>query len=87
MHHDKGPVSEYVLKTGDEVSISCTWGEGPDVCVNVELDLEKMGNYWPKGFFPMDFTGDEAIMIGRKLIECGNRAKELDLIVENEGKI
>lgn len=78
------------LKTGDIVDISCTWGDGPDVCVNIHHDPKKRKNY-SEGFFPMDFTGDEAILIGRRLIKCGKQAKEMDYSVkqyfENEGKI
>ena len=78
------------LKTGDIVKISCTWGDGPDVCVNIHHDSKKRKN-WPEGFFPMDLTGDEAVLIGHRLIECGKQAKEMDRFAEqyfeNEGKI
>jgi len=76
------------LNTGDTIDISCTWGDGPDVCVNIKRDIEKLRN-WSKGFFPIDFTGDEAILIGQRLIECGKQAKEMDRCAaeyfENEG--
>lgn len=65
------------LRTGDKINLSCTWGDGPDVCVNIYHDPEKRA-HWAKGFFPMDLTGDEAIEIGHKLIQAGEHAKELD---------
>lgn len=70
------------LKTDDKIDISCTWGEGPDVCVNIHRSPEKCSN-WPVGFFPIDLTGDEAIEIGRKLIEAGTQAKEMDRQFKN----
>lgn len=77
------------LRTNDTIDISCTWGDGPDVCVNIRRDPEKQ-KIWPKGFFPIDFTGDEAIVMGRKLIEAGEQAKKMDRFyrdyMENEEK-
>lgn len=65
------------LRTNDKIDISCTWGDGPDVCVNVHFDPKKRA-CWRDGFFPMDFTGDEAIEAGERLIEAGKQAKEHD---------
>ncbi len=65
------------LRTGDKIDISCTWGDGPDVCVNIRRDSIKCKGY-SKGFFPLDLTGDEAIDIGQKLIIAGKQAKEID---------
>jgi len=70
------------LKTNEEIDVSCTWGDGPDVCVNIYYDHKKLDR-WTKGFFPMDFTGDEAIEIGHKLIQAGEQAKELDRCYED----
>ncbi len=67
------------LKTGDRINLSCTWGDGPDVCVNIYRDSVKVKG-WKDGIFPLDFTGDEAIEMGQKLIQAGERAKEMDLI-------
>lgn len=62
---------------GQKVEIGCTWGDGPDVCVNINYKPEELKR-WTKGFFPLDFTGDEAILIGSLLIKCGTQAKEMD---------
>ena len=62
---------------GQKVEIGCTWGDGPDVCVNINYPPEKLKR-WTKGFFPIDFTGDEAILIGNLLIKCGKQAKAMD---------
>lgn len=69
------------LKTGDQIDVSCTWGDGPDVCVNIHRDSVKCNGYL-KGIFPLDFTGDEAIEIGKKLIVAGKQAKEIDNSVD-----
>jgi len=69
------------LTTGDKIDISCTWGDGPDVCVNIYYDYRRH-KHLTKGFFPLDFTGEEAIVIGRKLIQAGQQAKRLDVSVE-----
>jgi hypothetical protein len=66
------------LATGDEIGLSCTWGDGPDVCVNIQFDPKKRANYKGEGFFPIDFTGDEAIEIGLALMQAGQQAKALD---------
>ena len=65
------------IKTGDKIDISCTWGDGPDVCVNIYRDSVKCDG-WRDGFFPLDFTRGEAIKIGQKLIEAGKQAKKMD---------
>lgn len=67
------------LKTGDKVSVSCTWGEGPDVWVNIYRDSVKVKG-WKDGIFPMNFTSEEAIQMGQMLIQAGKRAKELEQI-------
>lgn len=68
---------EYKLETGDKVHLSCTWGDGPDVCVNIYRNPFEINN-WPKGFIPIDLTGDEAIAIGCTLIQIGEQAKKID---------
>lgn len=65
------------LTTGDKIDISCTWGDGPDVCVNIKHDPKKR-ICWPDGFFPIDLTADEANDIGKRLIEASKQAKEID---------
>jgi len=69
------------LKTGDKIDISCTWADGPDVCINIHHD-PKLRKNWPEGFFPIDFTGDEAIAIGNTLIQYGKQAKQLDVVAQ-----
>lgn len=67
------------LATGDKFCSSCTWGDGPDVCVNIHFDHKRLAkNYMGEGFLPLDFTSDEAIEIGRALIQAGEQAKELE---------
>ncbi len=68
---------DIVLHCKMKISVSCTWGDGPDVCVNINYPLEGLKN-WSKGFFPLDFTGDEAIKIGEALIKAGKEAKSWD---------
>jgi len=66
-------------RTGDDISISCTWGDGPDVCVNIKYDPKLTRTHFNlNGFFPLDLTGDEAISVGNQLIISGNHAKSLD---------
>ena len=71
---------EKKLAGGNEISLSCTWGDGPDVAVNIHFDHEKLAkNFRGSGFLPLDLTGDEAIEIGHALIQAGVQANELEL--------
>lgn len=63
----------------DKIDISCTWGDGPDVCVNIYRNPESPSlNDYDNEFVPLDFTGDEAIKMGHMLIEAGRQAKKMD---------
>lgn len=68
-----------VTHSKDEINVSCTWGDGPDVCVNIKYDPKQTRqNFNLNGFFPLDFTGDEAIRMGYLLIQAGQQAKRMD---------
>ncbi len=71
------------LTAGDEISLSCTWGDGPDVAVNIHFDHDRLArSYRGEGFLPLDLTSDEAIEIGRAMIQAGEQAKELELFAK-----
>ncbi len=75
---------EKKLTGGNEISLSCTWGDGPDVAVNIHFDHEKLAkNFRGSGFLPLDLTSDEAVEIGRALIQAGEQAKELVRLAES----
>lgn len=64
----------------------CAWGDGPDVGINIERTKEEVAAYPSLTFIALDFTADEAIKLGRELIELGKTAKELDREYEEYAK-
>ena len=71
------------LTAGDEISLSCTWGDGPDVAVNIKFDQDRLArSYRGEGFLALDLTGEEAIEIGHALIQAGVQANELELYAQ-----
>lgn len=70
------------FKLGDErIDIECTWGDGPDVLMNIHRSKEHV-QYWKAGFVPLDLTADQAIRMGHNLIDRGLRALELEQIAQ-----
>ncbi len=61
----------------NELSTSCTWGEGPDVILHIKRSKLHV-NTWGANFVPLDLTSEEAIRLGEHLIMSGKRAIELD---------
>ncbi len=48
---------------GAEVNVFCSWGEGPDVGLNIVRSDDSLKT-WPPKFLPIDMTAEEAIQIG-----------------------
>lgn len=69
------------IVNGQKIDISCTWGEGPDVCVNI-YDNHVFRKGYTKGFYPLDFTAEEAIQIGKSLIDAGEQAQRMKREIE-----
>ncbi len=59
------------------VNINCTFGEGPDVALDITAPIDRLENTHSRGFIPIDLTFDEAIAIGSALIEAASDAKRL----------
>jgi hypothetical protein len=76
-----GRLQHVDLTSGDNLTVFCSWGDGPDVGINYRYDPSKRQR--GSGFFGMDFIGDEAIKIGMALIKCGLQAKDIDLSYAN----
>ncbi len=80
---ERKAIMDKKLTAGDEISLSCTWGDGPDVAVNIHFDHERLArNYRGQGFLPLNLTSDEATEIGLALLQAGAQAKELELIAK-----
>lgn len=66
------------MKIGDEeISTSCTWGDGPDVAMNIKRSQKHIDTWGPK-FVPLDLTAQQAITLGNQLIMGGRQAMSLE---------
>ncbi len=63
---------------GHKVGVGCTWGDGPDVCINIKSPKATLKKYTDPLFVALALTGDEAITLGLHLIRCGQEALEFD---------
>ncbi len=71
------------LKLGNEqVNISCTWGDGPDVLFDLHRS-EKHMETWKGNLVPLDLTAEEAIHMGKHLISCGKQALALEQVAKD----
>jgi len=62
---------------GVKIAVACTWGDGPDVLINVHDHRVSTKGFTP-GFYGMDLTGDQAIQMGEALIAAGKKAHDWD---------
>jgi len=62
------------------VQVNCTFGEGPDVALDITAPLDRLEGNHPRGFIPIDLSSDEAIALGQLLIESGKEAQRLAVI-------
>lgn len=63
-----------------EIKIACTWGDGPDVAMNLhpsEADQEGMMMFGDD-LIPVDLTADEAMALAGELLVAARQAKELE---------
>ncbi len=68
---DVGPHLDFNLQ------VNCTWGEAADVSFDITAPLDRLEGNHPRGYIPIDLTSEEAIEIGRMLVEAGEEAKRL----------
>ena len=77
---------------------SCTWGDGPDVLLDIKDDtfiLYEDPKYHPppRGYYQhgyvtkgsMDLTADEALTLAFELTQAANSAKELECMCAEAG--
>lgn len=57
-----------------QIDISCTAGEGPDVCVNVHCD-KKIVNRFMGNIYPIDLTVEEARKMAAVLTHMADSAE------------
>lgn len=66
-----------------KVSMSCTWGEGSDVSINIQRTQRHFNKYTDPLFVPLDLTAQEAIEFGKHLMKCGIDAMKCNLDYAN----
>lgn len=57
-----------------QIDISCTAGEGPDICVNIHCD-KKIVDQFMGNIYPIDFTIEEARKMAAALLYAANNAE------------
>jgi hypothetical protein len=73
----RDPVVKHFDLPGAEVTVFCSWGDGPDVGLNIRYQ-PKQGEATTE-FRSLDFlNGKQAIEFAKALIECGLQAIDMD---------
>jgi len=68
-------MSTVVVTKTDEITVACTWGDGPDVLCDIKRDGV---------LIPLDLTTSEARAIAMALMEAADQSDELDALAAKE---
>lgn len=65
-----------------KISPTCTWGDGPDVCINLTRTDRERSAYTDPNFWAIDLTALEAVDLAANLVRCAMQAMQMDRELE-----